>query len=169
MNDPAKTVDAVVVLGAALTEEGMPTPALERRVRHGVAVYNRHPGAILVMSGGGKGPRPEAEAMAEIALAMDVAADAILREPESARTLENVAFTARLLAERKLDRVAVVTDPHHMPRAMYCFRRFGIAVERAAVPNAFADVPWRKAAFAWAREAVAFLCYLPLIEFWKKK
>lgn len=169
MNDRARSVDAVVVLGAALTAEGRPTPALERRVRHGVRMLERHPGAILVMSGGGRGPRPEAEAMAEMAMASGVASDAVLREIESTRTLENAAFTMHLLAERKIERIALVTDPHHMPRALRCFRRFGIAAHGEAVPDAFAGTPWPKAVFAWARETAAFLWYLPLIEFWKRK
>lgn len=168
-DDSASPVDAVVVLGAALTREGRPTPALERRVRHGVAVFGRHPDAVLIMSGGGRGPRPEAEAMAEIATALGVAPGAILREAESARTLENAAFTARLMSERKLGRAVIVTDPHHMPRALRCFRRLGVAVEGAPVPDTFAGVPWPKVALAWARESAAFLWYLPLIELRKKK
>lgn len=107
--------------------------------------------------------------MAEIATVLGVAPGAILREAESARTLENAAFTVRLLSERKLGRAVIVTDPHHMPRALRCFRRLGVAVDGAAVPDTFAGVPWPKVALAWAREAVAFLWYLPLIALWKKK
>lgn len=52
--------------------------------------------------------------------------------------------------------MVVVTDPHHMPRALHCFRRFGVAAQGAAVPDTFAGVPWPKVALGGARRPPFF-------------
>jgi uncharacterized SAM-binding protein YcdF (DUF218 family) len=125
--------DAIVVLGCALDENGGPTPALERRTRHGIALYRAGTAPLLVLSGGGH-PRPEAAAMVEIARAAGVPEAALLLEDRSRNTFENAAFTVPLLAERGATRVVVVSDFYHLPRARLMFRLAGLAVAAAAAP-----------------------------------
>jgi uncharacterized SAM-binding protein YcdF (DUF218 family) len=50
----------------------------------------------------------------------------VIREGKSTTTWENAREVARILSERKLSRVALVTSAWHMPRAMLAFARAGI-------------------------------------------
>jgi uncharacterized SAM-binding protein YcdF (DUF218 family) len=63
---------------------------------------------------------PEADRFAEIAVRMGVPRDQILIENRSTNTGENVLFTRRLLAERKLDpRTFIVVQKPYMERRSY--------------------------------------------------
>src|ERR1051326_6292435 len=66
--------------------------------------------APLIIFSGGHGAitrrlwqEPEAERFARIAMSLNVPAERILIEPESTNTGENVAFTKRLLSEKRLN------------------------------------------------------------------
>ena len=128
--------DAVVVLGAAMAAPGVPGPALRRRLEHGVAVFFDRGGEHLVVSGGVVGPQPaEAHVMRDLALARGVAADRIIVEDIARNTFENAVYTGRIIRERGWRTVAVVTDSHHLPRALYVFRRLGLKVTGEGVPR----------------------------------
>jgi hypothetical protein len=86
---------------------------------------------LLIFSGGfGRITRriwrePEADQFAQIAIAMGVPPDRILVENQSTNTGENVLFTRRLLAERRLDpRSFIVVQKPYMERRSYAtFRK----------------------------------------------
>ncbi len=69
--------------------------------------------------------KPEAEVFADIAQQKGVPNEAILREPESTNTGENIAFTRRVLAERGLDPASIilVQKPYMERRAFATFRQ----------------------------------------------
>jgi uncharacterized SAM-binding protein YcdF (DUF218 family) len=119
--------DAIVVLGCAL-RAGAPSPALIRRVECGVALLAHGVAPLLVLSGGGRSGRPEAEAMAALAAALGVAADRMLLEPASRDTIGNAFNTAALLRARGLASVVLVSDAYHLARARILFRRAGLIV-----------------------------------------
>src|SRR5438067_9878896 len=87
--DPATQADAIVVLGCRLRPDGAPTPALLRRVRLAVQLYNEGAAPALLLSGGGPHPVSEAEMMRQLALAAGTSASAILVETTSGNTAEN--------------------------------------------------------------------------------
>jgi uncharacterized SAM-binding protein YcdF (DUF218 family) len=90
---------------------------------------------LLVLSGGGSGPLPEAEIMRRAALANGIPETALLIDKLSRDTLENARETARLLSARDLLSVLLVSDRAHLPRAALLFRLAGLQVAgRAAVP-----------------------------------
>ena len=121
--------DAVVVLGC----RGL--RALERRVDHGIRRFRGGAVPLLVLSGGGEGPVPEAEIMRRIALARGVPHAALLIEPKSRHTADNARETARLLAARGSHSVLLVSDRVHLPRAALLFRLAGLhVVGLAGVP-----------------------------------
>jgi uncharacterized SAM-binding protein YcdF (DUF218 family) len=144
--------DAIVVLGCALDRSGAPTPALERRTRHGVALHRAGAAPFLVLSGGGPHPRSEAAAMAEIARAAGIPEAAILLEDRSRNTFENAAFTVPLLVERGATRVVLVSDFYHLPRARLMFRLAGLPVAAVAAPP---SPPLRRVLPMILREAAA--------------
>jgi len=87
------------------------------------------------MSGGGA-PVSEAEVMRDLALLAGVPDAAVLCEPTSNNTVENAANTARLLRQRGLSRVVLVSDRTHLLRATLLFRLAGLeVVGRAGVSS----------------------------------
>ena len=56
-------------------------------------------------------------------------------EERSANTLENLRFSAQLLAESELSRVLLVTSAWHMPRSMAAAERFDL--EPTPAPTGF--------------------------------
>ena len=88
--------------------------------------------APLIIFSGGQGAitkalwnEPEAERFARIAMALGVASENILIEPNSTNTGENIRFTQRLLSEKGLDpeRFIVVQKPYMERRSYATFRK----------------------------------------------
>jgi uncharacterized SAM-binding protein YcdF (DUF218 family) len=132
----APRTDAVVVLGAALTEAGVAGPALLRRLEHGVAAWQRRDARYLLVSGGIVGPPPaEAEVMRDLAIARGVPAERIVVEDKARNTFENAVYSGRIARDRGWQRLAVVTDGFHMRRALYVFHRLGLPAEGDPVPG----------------------------------
>ncbi len=132
---------------------GCPSRArLTRRVERGVALARAGAAPLLVLSGGGNSPAPEATLMRDFALVRGVPPTGLLLEPNSRDTVENARETARLLAARGLRSVILVSDRTHLPRATLLFRLAGIRV--AACSGIPAPSLLREASAA-AREAAA--------------
>lgn len=144
---------AVVVLGAGLSKrEGqylLPAAGL-RRVNMAIHVAEEMQLPLLI-SGGGKRPAEmpsEAELMAAALHAQWPDAVPWL-EVESRNTWENAVFSARLLQQRGVQRIVLVTDRAHLCRATLCFQHQGIEV----VPLAASRLPspeWMPSAGALA-------------------
>jgi uncharacterized SAM-binding protein YcdF (DUF218 family) len=122
--------EAIVVLGCGNAVR------LARRVARGAELFRQGASPLLVLSGGGRGPEPEAARMRRLALADGVPESALLVEPNSPNTWENARESARLLRRRGLRRVVLVSDRSHLPRAALLFRLAGLEVAgRAGVPS----------------------------------
>jgi uncharacterized SAM-binding protein YcdF (DUF218 family) len=138
--------DAIVVLGCR------GSTALKRRMRIGIELFEAGAAPLLLLSGGGSGPTPEAELMRRSAIAHGVPETSMVVDTVSRNTVENARETARLLSGRGLRSVLLVSDRVHLPRAALLFRLAGLRVAgRAAVP---ASSPGR-AAGAAVREIFA--------------
>lgn len=89
--------------------------------------------------------KPEAEVFADIALQKGVPAAAILREPESTNTGENIEFSRRVLAAQKIDpaRIILVQKPYMERRAFATFRQRWPEKEAlvASPPIPFSEYP----------------------------
>ena len=73
---------------------------------------------------------PEAHAAGRLFEALGIARERLVLEDKSRDTFENATLTARLVNPKPGERWLLVTSAWHMPRAMGCFRRAGVAVER---------------------------------------
>jgi uncharacterized SAM-binding protein YcdF (DUF218 family) len=122
-----------------------------RVAEHAADLYLQGLAPLLLFSGNvgaltrGQFDKPEAEKFAEIALAKGVPAEAILREPNSTNTGENVQFSRRLLAERGLDpqRLILVQKPYMERRTFATFMNFwpGKDIRVSSPPSAWATYP----------------------------
>ncbi|MGK7901256.1 MAG: YdcF family protein [Hormoscilla sp.] len=138
-------VDAIVVLGGGIKEwkEPRPWPDLSEggdRIVYGAQLYNQYKGSILILSGGridwqkGTGPS-ESKDMAEIAEYLGVPRAAIIQDPNALNTHENAVNVRKIMADRGIERVLLVTSAMHMPRAFLTFDREGI--NATAAPTDF--------------------------------
>ena len=148
--------DAIVVLGCARSAR------LRRRVERGVRLYREGVAPVLLLSGGGTGPEPEAEAMRGIALAHGVPQAALLIEPHSRDTVGNAREAALLLRAHGLRTVVLVSDRAHLRRAAPLFRLAGVEVaDRSGLrsPSLLREI------VASIREMAALPCSLVLALF----
>jgi uncharacterized SAM-binding protein YcdF (DUF218 family) len=114
--------DAIVVLGCP------PSPRLDRRLARGVELWRCGLAPVLLLSGGGRGPEPEALVMRRAAAARGIPEAAMLVETRSRDTLGNARETARLLQTHGWSSIVLVSDRTHLPRAALLFRLAGVRV-----------------------------------------
>jgi uncharacterized SAM-binding protein YcdF (DUF218 family) len=88
----------------------------------GIRLFKAGAAPLLVLSGGGNGPMPEAESMRRTVIASGISEAAILTDPVSRNTFENARETTRLLRARGLRSIILVSDRAHLLRAAVLFR-----------------------------------------------
>ena len=106
------------------------------RCRYG-AFLQRRTGLPILVSGGlvlDKGGKSLAQLMAEL-LKEDFKAGEVWLEDKSKTTGENALFPQKLLEQKNVDTVYLVTQAWHMPRAIVAFEKTGLKVIPA--PTAF--------------------------------
>lgn len=133
-----KDIQAIVILGGGKNNNapeygGMDTVnkwTLER-LRYGARLQQQTNKPILVTGGAPYGGRPEADTMAE-ALKQDFHAKTIWVENRSNDTAENAAYSANILKQHGITRIALVSQAWHLPRAIKNFEQQGLTVIPAA-------------------------------------
>lgn len=120
-----------------------------RVAEHAAKLYLQGWAPMLMFSGNvgaltrGKFARSEAETFAEIAIEKGVPPEAILIEPESTNTGENIANSRRILAGRGMDpeTIILVQKPYMERRAYATFMNFwpGKRLIVSSPPISFAD------------------------------
>lgn len=118
------------------------------RLRYG-AKLQRETGLPLLVSGGNPDGSLESEAaiMAR-SLREDFAVPVKWLEPASDNTAQNAQFSARILQRAGINRILLVTDAVHMPRAQMAFLRSGLQVVPAPT-------------FFFSREPLSALDFVP--------
>lgn len=135
---------AIVVLGGgrdyAASEYGgvdIPNAWAASRLRYAALLYRQN-GLPIAVSGGvspaeqADGTVPEARIMAD-SLMRDHVVNVRWQESDSATTWENAIKTRALLQAEGIDRVVLVTQALHMPRALLAFRYAGFTVLPAPI------------------------------------
>jgi uncharacterized SAM-binding protein YcdF (DUF218 family) len=115
--DQARTVDAIVVFGAA-QYDGRPSPVLQSRLDHAADLYRRDLARYVVVTGGRRpGDRTtEASASAAYLTRHGVPESALLREIAGQTSWQSLASAANFLRQRGQTRVLLVSDPFHNAR-----------------------------------------------------
>jgi uncharacterized SAM-binding protein YcdF (DUF218 family) len=123
-----------LVLGAAVWPDG-PSPTLRRRTLAALALWQEgEVAAILCCGGTGRHPPAEAVVMRDILLAGGVPAEVILIEDRSTTTEENLRLALPILRARGAERMILVTDWYHVPRARMTARRLGLVTGSRCPP-----------------------------------
>ncbi|MFU8805190.1 MAG: envelope biogenesis factor ElyC [Bradymonadaceae bacterium] len=123
-------VEWIIVLGAGhFTNPELPVTSQVAeegliRLAEGIRLHRQLPGSKLVFSGDNiDDPRSVAEAMGDVARSLGVPDEDMLLLKEPRDTAEEVEAALAHVGE---ERIIVVTEASHMPRAMYLFERAGM-------------------------------------------
>ena len=129
------TADAIVVLGGATKSAFPPRPEVDLseagdRVLYGAQLYREGKAPLVITSGGrvewrGGGPSESAD-MAQILKTVGVPGSAILQDPTSLNTYQNAVNVRKIMKERGIRKILLVTSAMHMPRSLRIFQRQGI-------------------------------------------
>jgi len=166
--------DAIVVLGGGVEPAAEPRhgPNLLRaadRVWYAAKLYQADKAPLIIATG----RRPyrdrgssAAEAHARVLATMGVPEEAVITPGESKRTRTDGVIVERVMNERDLDKVLLVTSALHMPRAYATFMRRGIEVLPAPTDYEVASVgykresPWLPSTEAFALSSKALHEYI---------
>jgi uncharacterized SAM-binding protein YcdF (DUF218 family) len=125
--DDAKPSDAIVVLGAA-QYNGRPSPVLKARLDHTILLYDKHIAPRIVLTGGKQPGDKYTEASAGFIYLRDhgIPASRMLLETMSQTSWQSLEAASRILKDRGLDHVVLVSDPYHMARIEDLAHEFGL-------------------------------------------
>jgi uncharacterized SAM-binding protein YcdF (DUF218 family) len=127
--------EAIVVLSGGFAPPDPTRPEAElysdtwQRCAHAARLYAQKKGCRVLVTGGENPGEPGptcAAVMRDFLLKWGVRPADLIVEEEARSTHENAVNSCRLLRERKLRHVVLVTDAAHMERALGCFRKQGL-------------------------------------------
>src|SRR5712691_3633768 len=125
--------EAIVVLGASVSAEGVLSNASLRNAVYGIELFRRGLAPLLVFSGDAIPEGPvEAEIRAQLARKLGVPPTSILTVVDALTTRGEAAGVAALLLPRGARRILLVTAALHLPRALPVFE--AAAFEPLAAP-----------------------------------
>lgn len=118
-NADLENLDAILVLGHQLDDDGDLKPRLVARLEAARALASQNEKAALVLTGGKLGaPRSEADAMANWLIAEGLPAARLHLEDQATDTLENAAYSLPILRKIGARRIALVSSAYHVRRGL---------------------------------------------------
>lgn len=128
----------IVIFGAKVTPDGIPSRAVVRRVDAALQLARVHPLALFLVTGGSHlGAPAEAVVMKTLLEQADVPERNIIMESASTDTLTSVVRCAEIIrALPASPQVIVCTDRYHIVRCRWLFSLLGIPTGSATVRNA---------------------------------
>src|SRR5262245_6082397 len=125
---------AIVVLGGGVLPVDGPRTVAEldddslRRCLRAAELYHDGAPCPVLVSGGKDDTDPGpacAQVMNDLLVRLGVLASDIIVEDQSRSTYENAVESRRLLDDRQLGKIVLVTSALHLPRAVACFQKLG--------------------------------------------
>jgi vancomycin permeability regulator SanA len=157
VNDQGDSADCAVVLGTAVKTDGQPSPVLQARLDRAIQVYQTGKVPLIIVSGADHVEgNNEASAMAAYLEAHGVPASAVIQDHLGVNTDATAHDTAKIMIERRLKSVMVVTSYYHIARTKMALRREGVSEIR----QAHSGVVRKEDAFSIAREVIDIYYHL---------
>jgi SanA protein len=121
--DDASQIECILILGAGVWGDA-PSPMLRERLDQGILLFHQGVSPRLLMSGDHhqKGYN-EVEVMLNYALERGVPKEAIFLDHAGLSTYDSMARAKHIFG---VERLVVVTQGYHLPRALYLARMIGI-------------------------------------------
>lgn len=128
--------DVIVVLGAQVRPEGVPSEALRRRLALALERYEaRRVPVICCGAQAGMEPCTEGDFMCGWLVDHGAAPEDMISENKSYDTLQNIRNAKVIMQERGFTRALVITSDYHVRRALATCRRYGVEAEGAGSPS----------------------------------
>jgi len=157
LRDDVGKADVAVVLGSKVEADGTPSPRLRARLDKTVELYQAGAFPLVIASGGtGKEGFDEAKVMTEYLVAHGIPGERVIKDGSGATTYSSARFAAKIVRERRLGSVFVISQYFHVPRSCLALRRFGVPMVLGAHARHFELRDFYSA----PREFVAWCCYL---------
>lgn len=159
ISSPVST-DVAIVLGAAVWDE-KPSPIFEKRIKHGIHLYQSGRVEYLVFTGGiGKGDfKAESEIARLYAINEGIPSSQLLTERVSHITYENLYEACQIMKAANLQNALIVSDPLHMKRAMKIAEDIGIKAYPSPTPTTRYH-SWRTKSGALAYEVFFYVVHM---------
>lgn len=163
----APQAEVMVVLGGGTESGDAPRPMTEvnsagDRVLYAAKLYKEGAAPNILLSGGNvnfstaRGMTP-AEEMQDLLGLTGIPQEAIWLQPNSQNTYEDALYSARMLRERGIKEIILVTSAMHMPRSKALFEEQGIIVIPAPVDFTVTEQNWESAFNPTWKEALIYL------------
>jgi uncharacterized SAM-binding protein YcdF (DUF218 family) len=143
--------EVIVVLGGSTSSAQYPRQIVEisgggNRLLYAAHLYQQGVAPHLLLTGGTidwmSENDPLAQDMAKILGMLGIPEEALWIESESRNTYENALFSQKVLAEKGIERIILVTSAMHMPRAVALFEKQGFDVIPAPADYNITQVGW---------------------------
>lgn len=143
--------EVAVVLGGGTLSADYPRSGVEingagDRVIYAAQLYHQGKVENLLLSGGFLGWNPRqtspAQDMADLLQALDIPQQALWLEPDSRNTYENALLSAKILQEKDVQKILLITSAWHMHRAVKLFEAQGLEVIPAPVDFSVTQRDW---------------------------
>lgn len=127
--------DVLIVLGYPARADGTPEPEMRERVLEGVRAFKAGVAPHLILTGAAAHNRfVEADVMAQLAEANGVPAAAIVKERRAHNTIENAAYSVKIMQAHGWRSAEVVTTPAHVQRSGVIFSVYPISWRAHSAP-----------------------------------
>ncbi len=138
------SADCIIVLGAGVREDGSLSNMLHDRVKSGVMLYFSGVSDRLLMSGDhGSEDYDEVNAMKDYAVENDVPSECVFMDHAGFSTYDSIYRAKEIF---KVEKIVIVTQGYHLPRALYLADSFGLeAYGISADLNVYAGQKYRDA------------------------
>ena len=154
--EEARPADIIIVLGAA-EYRGRPSPVLQARLNHALALYEQGLAPYLLTTGGAGGDPvyTEGEVGRAYLTQRGVPSEAILVEPEGATTAQSLEAAAEIMQRMSFHSCIVVSDGYHIYRIKSFLESRNIRVFGSPRPDAHKTNRTQQD-WLYFRQAVAF-------------
>ena len=137
-------IDCILVLGCGVWDDGTPTDMLADRITVGIRAYETGVSDRLLMSGDhSRKDYDEVNTMKAIAVESGIPADNVFCDHAGFSTYESMYRASDIF---RADKIVIVTQSYHLPRAIYDAQKLGIeaygisADERTYMGQMYRDV-----------------------------
>ncbi|HQF02367.1 MAG TPA: ElyC/SanA/YdcF family protein [Phycicoccus sp.] len=152
--DDTPSTPVALVLGAGLTPAGRPTPYLAARLDVAAALHDAGTVSVILVSGDNRTHAyDEPTAMYDYLVAKGVPADDVVRDYAGRDTYDSCARAKRIFG---VDRLVLVSQGYHLPRAVATCRALGVETTGAGewtmqerYPGLWQSYSLREVAASW--------------------
>ncbi|MGN1231641.1 MAG: vancomycin high temperature exclusion protein [Anaerotignum sp.] len=141
--------DCILILGCGVREDGTPSLMLQDRLETGIALYEAGAAEKLLMSGDhGRKEYDEVNTMKDFATERGIPSEDIFMDHAGFSTYDSMYRARDIFCAEK---VILVTQEYHLPRALYVAEKLGLEAYGVAA----LDVNYRGQAYREFREMLA--------------